>query len=287
VDKLEALRFRRAFGLREDEAWIVAVAADPTSRIGLDVYGVPLLPWEYSDLLRRTTSAADIARTVASYGAANPDSWGGMFIDQRSSSAVVAQFTNELTTHKRRLTSLLPAGAQFQVRTVRWSLADLRRFVDEVEDARTWFTAIGAELFAADLDELANRVDVRFRSPDPGDAVAIREHFDEAEWMELEWMAPPWDGPKGGLVVMVVDPSGRPLPHLMCNYAAEDPRASAAEGEVPTGEDGTCKMPNLPAVSYRIEIGVPIEDTDKIVAETRAVVRPESSTVVRVTVESP
>lgn len=284
---LDALRFRRAFGLRDDEAWIIAVAADPTSNAGLDAYGVPLLPAEYQDLLARSANATDIAPIVQSYGAAYVETWAGMFIDQEVGGAVVAQFTEDIEVHRQRLTDLLPSDARLDVREVDWTLAELRRFAGEVKAEAAWFDTVAASLYAADVDEIENRVRVRFESRDPGLEGAIRAHFGHPGWIELQWKAPPWDGPRGDLVIRVVDKLGQPVRDMSCDWVAQDPLAASAGGVNGTDEEGRCILRGIPAVEYLVQILAPTGDVDTVVATIRAVTRAADTTLVQVVVDRP
>ena len=59
----DARRFREAVGLRADDAWILAVAADPAA--DRSSFGIPLTPAEAADLLSRPLKAPnEVVRTV-------------------------------------------------------------------------------------------------------------------------------------------------------------------------------------------------------------------------------
>ncbi len=287
AELLRAVQFRQAFGLRDDKAWIIAVAADPTSEAGFEVYGVPLMPAEYRDLLARSANATDIVPILQSYGAAYVETWAGMFIDQETGGALVAQFTDGIEVHRQRLADLLPSGARFDVREVDWTLAELRQFASEIQADSAWFESIDASLYAADVDEGENRVRVRFESRDPALVVAIRAHLGDPAWIELQWKAPPWDGPRGDLVIRVVDKLGQPVRGMSCLWEAQDPFAAGIGAVNRTNRDGRCSLTGIPAVEYLIEIGIPTGDVDTVVATIRAKARAAVSTLVEVVVDRP
>jgi hypothetical protein len=284
---LEARRFRRAFGLREDDAWITTVAADPDSQVGDEMFGVPLMPFEYQDLLRRTANAESAGPIVASYGAANPETWAGMFIDQEAGGELVAQFTDNVQTHERRLVRLLPPGSIVEVRRVEWTLVQLREFAEQVKDQSDWFGSIGAELYSADIDEINNGISVRFRSGDAADTSLVARHFGEPVWLLLKWMPSAWTGPTGDLVILVVDRAGRPMEHMSCKIAPVDVDLPESAAAYSTRPDGRCVLRGIPAVTYQVDIGAPTGDDDTIVATDRVTVAPDDATDIRLVARSP
>jgi hypothetical protein len=57
----DAIRFRTEFGLRGDLAYVAQVARDPAATSD---FGVPLLPAEVADLLRRQVSGTEVCPTA-------------------------------------------------------------------------------------------------------------------------------------------------------------------------------------------------------------------------------
>jgi hypothetical protein len=250
----KAIDFRLVFGLRADEAWIRAIAADPRAQDGERIYGVPLLPAEVEDMLARSREADQIAPIIRAYGMLDPLSWGGLIIDQRAGGIVVAQFTADVEVHRDRLTRLLPPDSTFDVREVGWSLVELRRFMNEVNGEDDWFSTAGISYHTVSLDELNNRVAVEIDSVDPGDTTRVAEHFGNPGWLSVEWGPAPWTGPRGNLVIVVEDERGNRVRRAYCMYQALDPLARETEGEVSTEESGRCVIRDVPAARYDIWI---------------------------------
>jgi hypothetical protein len=181
-DVAEATRFRQAFGLRADEAWIRIVAADPASEPGLRTFGVPLLPSEVDDLLARASRTDDIVPIVEQYGAAVPDDWAGVYIDQGGGGTVVARFHANVDRHRAALEAILPADARVEIRSAAWSRTELRIFIERVSAESSWFPTVGLELEGVEIAVADNLVDVRFRG-DPSLGATVAEHFGMPPWL--------------------------------------------------------------------------------------------------------
>jgi hypothetical protein len=254
--RLDAIRFRRAFGLREDDAWISAVAANPLSEVGRQEFGVPLLPFELQDLLDRTAADPEVVHVIESYGAAKPADWAGLFVDQKAGGVIVAQFRDHLDDHRAAIDRLLSARAHVEVRKVDWSLNELHAFALVVETDGLWFETVAAHLYAADVLEMGNVVRVRYDG-DPEAVDVIVDHFGSPSWLQVKWQGPlPWTGPVGGLIVTAVDIRGRPVSGLGCDFEPDDRTAVFWTDDLYfTRENGQCGFPTgLPAVEWRIEI---------------------------------
>src|SRR5262245_38632549 len=94
----EARLFRARYGLRDDEAWILAVANNPDADIGLDEFGVPLMPAELAELRSRRTDR-DLLAQIKTYGTMFPESFAGVYVDQRASLAFIASFKDDSERH--------------------------------------------------------------------------------------------------------------------------------------------------------------------------------------------
>jgi hypothetical protein len=100
-----ARRFRTAFGLRADDAWILAVAADPSSADGNVLFSVPLLPNEAADLIARSRASFDAGPVILKYAATIPDDWYGSYIDQKRTGIIVVQVYRNEDRHRAALES--------------------------------------------------------------------------------------------------------------------------------------------------------------------------------------
>lgn len=282
----EAVRFRREFGLPSDRAWVEQVAADPASAEGLEVYGIPLLPAEVANLLERIGNQRDITPIVMRYGATQPDSWAGLFIDQAAGGAVIAQFTRDQERHERRLRALLPTGARFEVRQVRWTRTELDRFAGEIIAERDWFTTIGLEFFAAEVEEEANLVRVRYRGARDEREGVIAAHFGTPDWLLLVATPPPWTGPTGDLTIQMVDRAGRPV-QLTCLIETADPGVPSGGAVRGAGEDGICQWDDLPAVRFHIRITASTDGDEDILVDDRIHLVPPGPSILRIVVDVP
>lgn len=283
----EARRFRDRYGLRADDVWIRAVAADPLAQQGIVDYGVPLMPFERLDLEHRRTDI-DLLRQINDYGSLFAGSFAGAYVDQRASQAFVASFKDDADRHRAALANLLPAGARVDVRDVNWSKKELEDFVAVVEAEQAWFETIGVQYLTADRGISEDFVSVDFLGPEAAIPV-IEEHFGNPTWLEAERQGPlPWTGPRGNLVIVVVDRDGKPVPRLWCEFIPEDPDATdGGEDIFGTGKDGRCSIPNLPAVAYRIVLHRFVDnDHYEPIKRFRVVLAPRGTTH-RVVVRTP
>lgn len=156
-----AIRFRTSFGLRADEAWIRAVAADPASGRGVAAYGVPLTPHERAELDLRQRNAEAIVEGIRAYGLGHPAQWAGVFIDPEASGVVVAQFARALEDHEQAIRRILHPDARFEVRLARWSLLELEALTQQVKAGEAFLSSVDASLSSVSVHESSNRVRLR------------------------------------------------------------------------------------------------------------------------------
>jgi len=264
---LEAAReVRLRFGLRADDVWIRAVAADPSSRVGLTELGVPMTPAEVADIRGRARDTEAVKEVVRSYAAEFPHDWAGMFVDQSQGGRVVAQFSQNVADHRAALVARVHPEASLDIRAVKWSLAELETNASRVETDNDWFRQVDAVLYAADVDPMANRVRVRIVSDNPEAAALVRAHFGN-EWIYVEDERPPWSGPFGTLTVLVLDGAGRPVADVYCKPIPKVPEAWPGDSGAFTGPDGICRFEPIASSSFRIEIRSRIEARDEVIGE--------------------
>jgi hypothetical protein len=123
-DVQDAVRFRTEFGLRADLTYIADVARDPAAT---SQYGVPLLPDEVEDLLRRQTAADVAAPLLDAYGERHPSEFAGWFLDQAQGGVFVVLFTANTEDHLRGLWQTLLGRTRpiaVQVRQARYTLVE-------------------------------------------------------------------------------------------------------------------------------------------------------------------
>lgn len=273
-----ALRFRTTFGLRADDAWIRSVFRDPASDKGL-TFGVPLMTDEIAAVTAAQVAANAVSDIVAAYGAAVPEDWAGMNVDQRTGGTVVARFKANVAAHRDALLAWLPPGAKVEVREATWSEAELREFITLVEQDAAWFSTNGIEFYAANIGGLDNLggIDVRFRGPKATADVAaasIEAHFGNPPWMRAVWDGLlEWTGPRGTLEIRTVDAAGRLAPSIDIVVDSLDDRVSVnTDIGFMTDERGKLVHTNYPAVGYRVRAFEGFGDDRKVIGEGRVTV---------------
>ena len=104
----QAIAVRREFGLREDEAWVRAVAANPTAVMD---FGVPMMPFERDEIMRRPNGEEGITTAVQDYLGKHADVSGGLYIDQARGGIVTILVTDDPAPHQAALAELIGADA--------------------------------------------------------------------------------------------------------------------------------------------------------------------------------
>lgn len=264
----EWIAFREAYGLRADEAWIRQVAADPASRNDTDI---PLLPFELDALGRAVVSLDGLIAALQAYGRAIPGVFGGVVVDGKDAVILV---TDDPDTHRKVLAAILPSLERIQVRSVRWSLADLKAKAAAIEARPEVLEALGARLIHAGVDMSENVVDVRYQGPGPGSEAAIRTALGGADWLHVEWRGPlPWTGPRGTLHIRAVDAQGRPVVGALCELRPVDPAVNADDAiSYSTDDQGRCPMDGYPAVRYIVTLTKRLPDGSRVTASAPAVI---------------
>jgi hypothetical protein len=274
----QARTFREKFGLRADEAWIVTVAKDPSSQAGIEQFGVPLLPTELSEMIARTKAATDAGPIILDYAGTVPDDWYGSYIDQQRGGVIVAQFFRNTDRHRAALALLLPPSARWEVRQVDQRTLDMIAFVARVKADRAWFGTIDAELLDVATNPLyGGIVELTYIAARRDLDAAILDHYGAPDWLRVERAGgPPWTGPVGDLVVKAVDPAGRPVEGLICSLGGGDAALS-------TDRDGICRLPDLAAVSYRVQL-VAMAEPSYVAGSADVIVTPNRTTTVKILV---
>ena len=254
----EWIAFRKAFGLRTDEAWIRRVAVDPTANRD----GVPLLPSEIAELQERIDAGQRLQPAIDAYGATVVTDWAGSFVAEGQ---LIALFTRNTEQHAAILRRLLGPKARFEVRAAEQSLRGLEESAQRVERDAGWLSTIDATLLSVEVVVMDNEIEVRYQGPaDLEDK--IRAHFVDAGPPEVIHAASnPWNGPYGSLTIEVVDADGRPVSResVYCDIGSEDPRLGMGKHWEPdptrmVDDAGRCRLGDglgrVPAVPYMISI---------------------------------
>ena len=282
-EMVEARRFREAFGLRADDAWILIVADDPSSQASIEQFGVRLLPSELSEMIERTRAYTDAGPLILNYAGTVPDDWYGLYIDQERGGIIVAQFFHDTERHRAALARLLPPSARWEVRQVDQRTLDMIAFVARVKAHRAWFATIDAELLdvvtnplyggIVELTYHANRRDL--------DSI-ILDHFGAPEWLRVERAGRlRYTGPLGDLLIKAVAPGGKPVSDLFCEIGG-----SGDTGRT-TDEHGICRLDGVIPGSYRVELWAGIEESRHLAGSGTVIVTPNRSITVRIVVDLP
>jgi hypothetical protein len=254
LDIQEAMRERLDFGLRADEAWVRAVAANPNATS--DLLGIPLLPAEALEFQSRQERLQGVARLAQRYTEEHPEDLAGLFIDQQHR-LVVVLFTANVDAHAAALAKLIPGDDEpLAVRLATVSKADLEALMNRIVEDADWFRTIDAKLMGAGLDEMHNLVDVEISSANPAAPALIAAHFgvgssvlavsSDETGIELQ--------PRGKVRGRVVNADGKPPAadgSLMLDWTSDVPPPGGGQcgiGDVGygPGEGGRFELPCAP-----------------------------------------
>jgi hypothetical protein len=238
----EAVQFRRRYGLRADDAWILAVAQADEARAAIAEFGVPLMPFEVQALHARRTDR-NVLRQIGEYGNLHPEQYAGAYMDQRQSMGFVVMFTGDLERHRTTLANLLPQGVNLDLESVRWSTRELDQFQAQVESDLGWTGPLGVRFLTAGRRVTEDTVYVKYLGPEAV-APAIADYYGNPPWLVVERDGPlPWTGARADLAIDVVDAKGHPVPGLDCVLRALDPEADeGGETALGTNERGRCVL---------------------------------------------
>jgi hypothetical protein len=133
LDIAEAIRFREAYGLRADTAFVADVAES------IDVvrdWGVPLTPPEANELQRRVAIEQRLG-DLQDFLRWRPE-FAGVYIDQAAGHVIDVAVTAETEQLREQVKSLMPEGARYRIREVRTSLGELEQLQDRVDADGIW-----------------------------------------------------------------------------------------------------------------------------------------------------
>lgn len=174
ADVEHAMSQRRAFGLRSDLEWVLAVAADSRSRI--ELLDFPMLPEEEQVFQAWQDRYQALVAVIQHYAAEHADEFGGLYIDQPGH-AVVAQWTGRLDVHEAEIRRRSAADAPLRVELITWSERALRTLQDQVVRDWDWFKDIDAAPQGAGVDLAANVMEIEISSANPDAPRLIVEHY--------------------------------------------------------------------------------------------------------------
>ena len=161
-----AATFRKAFGLRADDAWLRLVAMNPAALANVTTYSIPILDSEVAHITDRETVLAALER----FRIAHVDSWGGYYF---AGHLVVVLLIDPTGAVERGLRSAVPPP--LLVRAARWSLQELTDLSIRISDD-PWLQA-NYHLLSAGADVEHNTVTLEVSSADQAAPADIARHF--------------------------------------------------------------------------------------------------------------
>lgn len=285
----DAMAWRRLLGLRADEAFVRALAADPetTARAELAGYPFPLTEPEVFAMQRRTETFGAISTAAEAYGLRYPAEYGGGFVDT-DNWRYVFLVTANVEQHREELSALLPIGSPLSVLQVRWSLAELQPLLQQALDDDAFFDSLG--VFAIpDIDERENVVSIDLRTDDPGDVQRVAARYGNDPRIRVRvFGAGPWKGGRGDVLVRVVDESGAPTTPegAVCYLVADDLRAWSTDEPENAVQDGRCQFRHVGATGVEVQVRMGTS-AGSILASARGLVVAGSTILIEVRVAEP
>ena len=272
----EAIAFRREFGLRADEAWVRAVAANPAAVMD---FGVPLLPFERDQILDRPQGEDPVVLAVQDYLAAHPDIAGGLYLDQARGGIVTMLVTEDPDLHEAAVRAKLVPGTRLAVRQVRWTEKELRDLQERITADRAFMASIPAVMTTASVDIVANIAELTISSAAPDAAQRIIEHFAAGERLRVIS-----DGtgvllqPTGRILGRILGPPGTDFSSLSPQYEADIDIGPRDAVGIPVAPDGTFTIDRLPPATYTISI-LELRDAGNVTVGRATVVLPPGAAV--------
>lgn len=285
ADIAEAISFRREFGLRFDEAWVRAVAANPAAVMD---FGVPLLPFERDQIENRPVGEDPVVLAVQAYLAEHPDIAGGLYLDQARGGIVTMLVTADPAIHEAAVRAEIGDGAPLAVRQVRWTEVELRDLQDRITADRAFLASIPAVMTTAGVDIIGNIAELTISSAAPDAAQRIIEHFAAGERLRVVS-----DGtgvlllPTGRILGRIIAPAGTDLSALSPQYEADVDIGGRDAVGIAVAPDGTFTIDRLPPATYTVTILELREAGNVTVGRAIVVLPPGAAVAVEIRYERP
>jgi hypothetical protein len=281
----EAIALRKEFGLRSDEAWVRAVAANPAAVLD---FGVPLLPFERDDLENRAVGDDAVIAAIQSYAAEHADVFGGLYIDQARGGIVTVLVTDDPTSHQDALANLIGPDAVVAVRQVRWTEAELRDIQERISADQAFLDSLPARMTTSSVDIIENVAELNISSALPDAAQRIVTHFGAEGRLRVIS-----DGtgillqPQGRILGHIIAPPGIDVTQLSPQYEADVDIGPRDAVGIPVAPDGTFVIDRLPPATYTITILEMADVGNTEVGSAKVVLPPGAAVLVEIPVRRP
>ena len=248
----QAVALRREFGLRDDEAWVRAVAANPTAVMD---FGVPLMPFERDEIMRRPSGEEGLTTALQDYLAKHADVSGGLYIDQAAGGIVTILVTDDPGPHEVAIAELVGPDAAVAVRQVRWTEAELVDLQDRISADDAFLASLPARMKGSGVFIIDNVVELSISSavPDAGERIAA--HVGAKGMLRVDS-----DGtgillqPTGRILGRIVAPPGTDFTSLSPQFEADVDIGGRDAMGIPVQPDGTFVIERLPPATYTVTI---------------------------------
>jgi hypothetical protein len=204
----EAIRFRQDFGLRSDEAYVRAVAADPAAVMN---YGVPLTVGEEADLNGRGSTVAELGPILQEYGEQHRDEFAGLYVDQEAGGRLVIMFTDHLADHVAALRQIVRPNAPLDVVAAPIAEADLEALMFRITNDEDRLRQLGVVVLEASVNTMASRIDVGVSSERWDVAGLLTAIYGPSVAAEVIDDTGAFLKPPGAILVSLVDEQGDPV----------------------------------------------------------------------------